>query len=135
MGDFGSRLEEVLRRRGWEQQRLAAELGIRPATISAWKTSGSLPAGATLLQLAGALEVDLHWLMTGEYFEREDATVAERKLAAIRRILDGEVPATAGGGAGGPNDAYEDVLQVTAKRRREKPRQEPGEDESLPGAG
>ena len=60
-----------------------------------------------------------------------------KALARVRSFLDEleeELPATGGGGGGDPSDAYEDVLQVTSKRRREPP-QGPGADEHLPGAG
>ncbi|HET6230683.1 MAG TPA: helix-turn-helix transcriptional regulator [Longimicrobiaceae bacterium] len=63
---FRHRLREAIDRRGISQTSLARELEVRDATVSDWLTGRRMPSGVIFLRLPELLEVDGHWLLTGE---------------------------------------------------------------------
>jgi transcriptional regulator with XRE-family HTH domain len=63
---FFERLRLVLDDRSMSQADLARDLGVGVATVSEWFTRGRVPNGDVMLRLPLALEVDGHWLLTGE---------------------------------------------------------------------
>lgn len=63
---FFERLRQVLDDRGMSQADLARELGVGVATVSEWFTRGRVPNGDVMLRLPAALNVNGHWLLTGE---------------------------------------------------------------------
>lgn len=64
---FGQRLRATRERRTLSAGQLAKEIGLsNPSQISRYETDKSLPNVRVLSELAQALTVDLHWLITGE---------------------------------------------------------------------
>lgn len=63
---FFERLRQVLEDRDMSQAELARELGVGMATVSEWFTRGRVPNGDVMLRLPHALQVNGHWLLTGE---------------------------------------------------------------------
>lgn len=63
---FRTRLREALERREMSQTELARQLEVRVATVNEWLNRGTMPSGPVMLRLPGILEVDGHWLLTGE---------------------------------------------------------------------
>ena len=53
-------------RKGLDQSGLARALGVRDATVSDWFKKGSKPSGAVLMKMPDVLDVDGHWLLTGQ---------------------------------------------------------------------
>lgn len=66
--DFGDRLSNLRKSKGLSQKQLADLLGYKqPASISGIE-SGKTPTDIiALVKIADALQVDLHWLITGEH--------------------------------------------------------------------
>jgi transcriptional regulator with XRE-family HTH domain len=63
---FFERLRMMLDDRGMTQADLARELGVGVGTVSEWFTRGRVPSGDVMLRLPQTLEVNGHWLLTGE---------------------------------------------------------------------
>jgi transcriptional regulator with XRE-family HTH domain len=63
---FFERLRLCLDERDFKQADLARELGIGVATVSEWFTRGRVPGGDVVLRLPTVLQVNGHWLLTGE---------------------------------------------------------------------
>lgn len=63
---FGSALRVHRTGRGWSQERLAAELGVTKATISAWEGDRKLPESSRLPTLRTVLGVSLDALFTDD---------------------------------------------------------------------
>lgn len=67
--NFGERLKQVRKNKGLSQSELAGEMGYKQsATISNLEINKSTPDINTLKKLAEILEVDLHWLITGDIY-------------------------------------------------------------------
>lgn len=63
---FWARLEQALKERDMQASDLATRLETSRATVSEWKVRGSWPTGYILIQIAKALRVNVHWLLTGD---------------------------------------------------------------------
>lgn len=66
LSTFFERLRLILDDREMTQADLARELGVGVATVSEWFTRGRVPNGDVMLRLPHALEINGHWLLTGE---------------------------------------------------------------------
>lgn len=63
---FFERLRAVLRARQMSQADLARQLRISGTTVSEWFTRGRMPHGDVMLRMPEVLEVNGHWLLTGQ---------------------------------------------------------------------
>lgn len=63
---FFERIRQVLDERQMSQADFARELGVGVATVSEWFTRGRVPNGDVMLRLPAVLDVNGHWLLTGE---------------------------------------------------------------------
>jgi transcriptional regulator with XRE-family HTH domain len=63
---FTERLRTAVRRAGLTQSDLADRLEISQSTVSDWFNVGAMPGGEILLLLPEVLDVNGHWLLTGE---------------------------------------------------------------------
>jgi len=63
---FWLRLENVMREKGMVPADLAEKLETSRATVSEWKVRGSWPTGYDIIMICKALDVNAHWLLTGE---------------------------------------------------------------------
>jgi transcriptional regulator with XRE-family HTH domain len=62
---FGDRLREAMVRRRVRPSRMAADLKVRPQTVSRWRR-GECPDDLRLPEIADYLRVGLDWLKTGQ---------------------------------------------------------------------
>jgi transcriptional regulator with XRE-family HTH domain len=86
---FFERLRQVLDDRGMSQADLARELGVGVATVSEWFTRGRVPNGDVMLRLPQALDVNGHWLLTGEGpRDRDDDAGGDPYQRGVRDALE-----------------------------------------------
>jgi transcriptional regulator with XRE-family HTH domain len=99
------------------QDALAGSIGVARATVNSWENDRAVPRGANLFRLAQVLEVTEEWLLYGDESRREPSEIGEEsdprelQLQAIRRILDGDLPAPAA------NDAREELDDEALRAR------------------
>jgi transcriptional regulator with XRE-family HTH domain len=84
---FRMRLRKAIRRKGITQTVLARELGVRDATVSDWFNRGTVPNGAILLRVPDILDVDGHWLLTGE---GDPKRVPAEERSELAKLADAE---------------------------------------------
>ncbi|HYL22451.1 MAG TPA: helix-turn-helix domain-containing protein [Gemmatimonadales bacterium] len=60
------RMDLVFQREHITRAELGARTGAASATVSEWFTKQAIPDGITLARIAQALNVNAHWLLTGE---------------------------------------------------------------------
>lgn len=65
MGGWGQRLKQLRLRAGLTQQELAAELGVRLATLSDWERNDGSPALSHVVRAAEFFGVSIEWLVRG----------------------------------------------------------------------
>jgi len=84
MATFGDRFREVRKRNSFSQDWLGQLLGYKKgSSISNIEAGISRADNAALAKLAKAVDVDLHWLITGD---QSPAVIAERqKLESLRQ--------------------------------------------------
>lgn len=113
---FGSRLRKARLEKGLSQARLASLLGYKAdVSISSLETSRAENIGlGVLARLAEVLEVDLHWLITGQESPGEKRLRAEqfRLLRAIITLLDATL---------GMSDMLADIIDRLGFTDSEKP--------------
>lgn len=63
---FLERFQDLCNKAGKSPARVGVEIGLNKATVSAWKTKGSIPSGNTLYKLADYFGVSADYLLTGE---------------------------------------------------------------------
>jgi transcriptional regulator with XRE-family HTH domain len=87
---FRDRLKRALATRGVTQSELARRLDVRQATISQWfsQEAPAQPKAQQILRLPAVLEINGHWLLTGQGGLDDRPTEAQVILEGIRRILD-----------------------------------------------
>lgn len=108
--EFSRRLREAMARRGMTQTELARRLDVRDATVSDWFNRGTMPSGSVMVRLPHVLDMDGHWLLTGERpadggGARRPLGEAERErltalLEEALRLLRGDPPRGDGDGGG-----------------------------------
>jgi transcriptional regulator with XRE-family HTH domain len=92
MGEFGAKLADILKERGWNQKTAAAKLGIPQGSLSRYISGATEPSISVVEKITAALEVPIGRL-TGEpvramreaggnYMGREDLPA----LDALRRL-------------------------------------------------
>jgi transcriptional regulator with XRE-family HTH domain len=82
---FSDRLRASLDARGWNQKRLADELGSPASTVSQWVNGQRTPDGAQLDRVADLLRVDAGWLRDGE--GPEPSAVRHRARSAVHSVV------------------------------------------------
>ena len=64
--EFGDRIKEAREAKGWDQAKLAGEVGISRQSVFAWETGETKNVRPdNLFKAADALEVNARWLATG----------------------------------------------------------------------
>lgn len=83
---FGERVRVLRQRAGMDQGELAFRVqgNRRPGTVSAWENDQSLPDGANMIALRAALDVDGHYLLTGDTYRGAATPPTE----ALRQLLE-----------------------------------------------
>lgn len=82
---FNDRLRASLDALGWNQKRLADELGSPPSTVSQWVKDKRTPDGEQLDRLAELLGVDAAWLRDGE--GPEPVALRRRARSAVHSVV------------------------------------------------
>src|SRR4051794_14565145 len=82
---FNDRLRASLDAIGWNQKRLADELGSPPSTVSQWVKDKRTPDGEQLDRLAELLGVDAGWLRDGE--GPEPRALRRRARSAVHSVV------------------------------------------------
>jgi len=78
--NFGDRLSNLRKKKGLSQSDLASRLGFSAHTIvSRWEKNDAHPSFKHLLKLKDILDVDLHWLITGEIIDPQKRIKARFK--------------------------------------------------------
>lgn len=73
---FGERLKKARLEKGLKQAELAKSLNLsNNSVISSFERGSSLPSIETLIKISEVLEVDLHWLITGDYSKKVRSSV------------------------------------------------------------
>ena len=73
-----NRIKVVLVEKKRTNKWLAEQMGVKPSTVSKWCTNSSQPDVASLLRIAGLLEVDIKELIVREYksyLEKVNSTI------------------------------------------------------------
>jgi transcriptional regulator with XRE-family HTH domain len=77
---FGERLSKVRKLKGLSQSDLASKMGFSAnTTISRFEQNTNYPGFENLLKLHEVLEVDLHWLITGQNYDPQKRLVSRFK--------------------------------------------------------
>lgn len=87
---FLQRLTLAMEARGLSQNALADRLStgedrVYASAVNNWLTKGTMPGGEMLIRLPAALDVDGHWLLTGE--GSMERTTPEAAQTALERVL------------------------------------------------
>lgn len=90
---FGERLARAIAGRNMTQAQFADELGVPPPRVSEWITGKWLPKGETIVETVAILNIDGHWLLTGDgTMDRRVPTRVEKLLADLTDELRGQTP-------------------------------------------
>jgi len=94
---FGQRLQRLLDDREWSDSELARRINRKSGTISPYLTKERVPEWDVLVDIALVLDVDIHWLLTGEHFSVDETVlhgvnsidVTQDELEAFeKRLMD-----------------------------------------------
>lgn len=88
MDSFFQRIRRILEEKEISQAELARSLGVGQATVSEWFTRGRVPNGHVLLRLPEVLDVNGHWLLTGEGSRVPAGNGTELHGEAVRAVLE-----------------------------------------------
>ncbi len=92
--EVGRRLQRAREKRGLTQQELARKLRVHPMTVSKWERGEQLPNFAKLEMLVRYLDLNLHWLFTGEGPMFRDTRTRIREALKVTHVpLLNRVPA------------------------------------------
>ena len=80
------RIDKSLHSKALTRVQLAPQVGITPATISAWNTRGTIPAADVAIKIADFLGVSVEWLITGH--DPDGLTESDRELLNMYHLLD-----------------------------------------------
>ena len=84
---FATRLRSVRQRHKLSQDRLAELLGqTGNALVSRYELGQALPTADVLIKLSEVLEVDLHWLLTGQL-----SPMGQDVLVALKRYMEAHI--------------------------------------------
>lgn len=121
------RIAATMRVRGLTQKGLAGLIGAPQSTVQKWVAEGAAPGAALLAKLPAALQVNGHWLLTGEGqvelpgktpdLELARRIAAEEERARVLRAVGGVASPPAPELAGDPNPADDRVAAVHALGR------------------
>lgn len=96
----GNTIKELRDKKHLTQKQLAELLLVSDKTISKWETGKGLPDVGIITELAGALEISVAELLTGEYMENRNRSCNMKKVSFYVCPICGNVIQAAG------NDSY-----------------------------
>lgn len=74
------RMFQIMERKGIKQNKIAKELNIGEASVSAWKTRKTNPPVEYILNICKVLDVSVYYLLTGEEYNNSDLVTDEEAL-------------------------------------------------------
>lgn len=74
---ISQRIFALLRKKKLSQKELSEYTGISPAAISSWKSKGTNPSSDKIVKISEFLDVDVYYLLTGEYQPASNLQIAE----------------------------------------------------------
>lgn len=74
---ISQRIFALLREKKLSQKELSEYTGISPAAISSWKSKGTNPSSDKIVKISEFLDVDVYYLLTGEYQPASNLQIAE----------------------------------------------------------
>jgi transcriptional regulator with XRE-family HTH domain len=80
---LASRIVQLRRQRGWNQEELARRLGIPRDRLANWEAGRNTPTPEALLSLSLVLEASVDELLTGRRYPASGASVAAGTLEEI----------------------------------------------------
>ena len=80
--EIKERLREARKTRGMKQSDLAARMGVRNSTISAWETGQNRPDMDDIQKLCGILDVSASWMLGVD----DELAVSPSEMALIKKI-------------------------------------------------
>jgi len=101
-GNFAERLKNILKHKHISQKELAEICNVAQSQVSRWLNGIVYPSAENLIKISKALNVDIHWLLTGEgepkvtreFAAKEEPAGAgdldDRLRGAIRKISGNE---------------------------------------------
>ena len=90
MSVFGTYISMLMRRKGWSQADLAAEVEVAPSTVSNWLNNEDpvIPKPATLNRLADKLGTTRREMLEHAGFEIEDSPTSEARARRIDALAE-----------------------------------------------
>lgn len=91
MNNFGTRLAECRRNKGFTQEELANRLGITPQALSKWEKGLSSPDISMVCSLCSVLDVSADYLLgtgNGKFAEDEDVNGWQKSWNSLRNCLE-----------------------------------------------
>jgi transcriptional regulator with XRE-family HTH domain len=95
---FGKRLQRVMTQRRTRRTKLAAELHVRPDTITSWRTGRSYPDAGQFLHLCAILHVRMEDLITKDDLAKDEVAYH----AELARVRARKATSAAASSAAGP---------------------------------
>lgn len=86
--EFRKRLAKALALKGWTPNRLATELGTSASRVTSWLDGESMPGGEHLVRMPATLEINGHWLLTGNGHINATPGDAEAFMGEVEALLD-----------------------------------------------
>lgn len=81
--EINERIFELLRLQNKTAKQLCAFTGISPASVSAWKTSGSYPSSKHLVRISEFFGVSPNYLLTGEEVAKPESRLLKKDYQRI----------------------------------------------------
>ena len=82
------RIDSKLKLKKENRTHLASALGIKPQTISAWYTRGTIPSADIAIRIAQELNVSVEWLVFGTEKKEEEYSTWEKQLLSYCKMFD-----------------------------------------------
>lgn len=86
--EINERVFYLLEQQKKTAKELADFIGVRPSSISAWKTEGSYPSSKHIIRISEFFNVPIEFLFTGEYKAASNLNRQELELLDTYNLLD-----------------------------------------------
>ena len=80
---ISQRIFALLREKKLSQKELSEYTGISPAAISSWKSKGTNPSSDKIVKISEFLDVDVYYLLTGEYQPASNLQIASYRTKCV----------------------------------------------------
>ena len=76
---FGNRIKEIRKSKGYTQEQLAEKIGIEPPNVSKLEKGLHFPLPENIEKISKALEVDIRDLFDFNHFDKKDLLISKLK--------------------------------------------------------